>query len=99
LARAPKVNIHTPAGLDAFVDQLVDGAPVILADKTATLRELRRGLVEARRQVLAMAPTMSAVAELQAVGFDDAVTVERMLRDQERQDSLAGSVIVLDEAG
>jgi hypothetical protein len=31
-ARAPKVNIHTPAGLDAFVDQLVDGAPVILAD-------------------------------------------------------------------
>src|SRR5260370_42459129 len=30
--RAPKVNIHTPAGLDAFVDQLVEGAPVILAD-------------------------------------------------------------------
>ena len=34
-ARAPKVNIHTPAGLDAFVDQLVDGAPVILADMGA----------------------------------------------------------------
>ena len=33
--RAPKVNIHTPAGLDAFVDQLVDGAPVILADMGA----------------------------------------------------------------
>jgi hypothetical protein len=46
-----------------------------------------------------MAPTMSAVAELQAVGFDDAVTVERMLRDQRRQDSLGGSVIILDEAG
>ena len=27
-----KVNIHTPAGLDAFVDQLEGGAPVILAD-------------------------------------------------------------------
>jgi CobQ/CobB/MinD/ParA nucleotide binding domain len=28
----PKVNIHTPAGLDTFVDHLADGAPVILAD-------------------------------------------------------------------
>jgi hypothetical protein len=31
----PKVNIPTPAGLDAFVDQLVDGAPVMLADMGA----------------------------------------------------------------
>jgi Mrp family chromosome partitioning ATPase len=28
----PKVNIHTPAGLDSFVDQLADGPTVILAD-------------------------------------------------------------------
>ena len=27
--QVPKVNIHTPAGLDAFVDQLTDGPPVI----------------------------------------------------------------------
>jgi conjugative relaxase-like TrwC/TraI family protein len=67
--------------------------------KTAMLRELRRGLVEAGCQVVAAAPTMSAVAELQTVGFGEAVTVERMLRDQQRQGSLAGSVIVLDEAG
>jgi MinD-like ATPase involved in chromosome partitioning or flagellar assembly len=33
--RVPKVNIHTPAGLDAFVDHLADGAPVILADMGA----------------------------------------------------------------
>jgi len=33
--RIPKVNIHTPAGLDAFVDHLADGAPVILADMGA----------------------------------------------------------------
>ena len=33
--RAPKVNIHTPAGLDAFVDRLGEGAPVILADMGA----------------------------------------------------------------
>ena len=33
--RVPKINIHTPAGLDAFVDHLSDGAPVILADMGA----------------------------------------------------------------
>jgi MinD-like ATPase involved in chromosome partitioning or flagellar assembly len=33
--RAPKVNIHTPAGLDAFVDHLTDDEPVILADMGA----------------------------------------------------------------
>jgi MinD-like ATPase involved in chromosome partitioning or flagellar assembly len=32
---APKVNINTPAGLDAFVDELTDGPPVILADMGA----------------------------------------------------------------
>jgi MinD-like ATPase involved in chromosome partitioning or flagellar assembly len=31
----PKVNIHTPAGLDAFVDELTDGPTVILADMGA----------------------------------------------------------------
>src|SRR5579884_1479492 len=30
-----KVNIHTPAGLDAFVDHLEGGAPIILADMGA----------------------------------------------------------------
>src|SRR5271157_6186226 len=28
----PKINIHTPAGLDTFVDHLADGGRVILAD-------------------------------------------------------------------
>ena len=30
-----KVNIHTPAGLDAFVDHLDGGTPIILADMGA----------------------------------------------------------------
>jgi MinD-like ATPase involved in chromosome partitioning or flagellar assembly len=34
-SRAPKVNIHTPAGLDAFIDRLTDQSPVILADMGA----------------------------------------------------------------
>ena len=69
------------------------------AGKTATLQELRRGLQEARREVMAIAPTMSAVEELQRVGFSNAVTLERLLCDLQMQSSMAGSVIVLDEAG
>ena len=44
------------------------------------LRELRRGLIDAGREVVALAPTMSAVLELEAVGFTKAVTVERIFR-------------------
>jgi hypothetical protein len=33
--RVPKINIHTPAGLDAFIDHLSDGIPIILADMGA----------------------------------------------------------------
>ena len=32
---ARKVNIHTPAGLDAFIDYLAEGAPIVLADMGA----------------------------------------------------------------
>jgi len=67
--------------------------------KTATLQELRRGLVEAGRQIVAIAPTMSAVEELRNVGFTDAVTVERLLQDQRIQSTLSGKIVILDEAG
>jgi MinD-like ATPase involved in chromosome partitioning or flagellar assembly len=33
--RVPKVNIHSPDGLDAFIDHLADGAPLVLADMGA----------------------------------------------------------------
>jgi len=33
--RVPKININTPAGLDAFIDHLSDGIPLILADMGA----------------------------------------------------------------
>ena len=33
--QVPKVNIHSPAGLDAFIDYLSDGSPVVLADMGA----------------------------------------------------------------
>ena len=67
--------------------------------KTATLQELRRGLLEARCEVLAVAPTMSAVEELQKVGFKDAMTVECLLQDRGAQQGLRQKVLILDEAG
>jgi len=67
--------------------------------KTATLRELSRGLTEAHREIVAVAPTMSAVEELQKVGFLTAVTVERVLKDQSVQNAARGKVVILDEAG
>jgi conjugative relaxase-like TrwC/TraI family protein len=67
--------------------------------KTATLQELRRALSEAGREVLAVAPTMSAVEELQKVGFASAVTLERLLQDPQMSAGLSQSVMILDEAG
>jgi conjugative relaxase-like TrwC/TraI family protein len=67
--------------------------------KTATLNELHRGLNEARRSVVAVAPTTSAVEELQKVGFPQAMTVARLLADSQQRDQLAGQVLIVDEAG
>ena len=67
--------------------------------KTATLQELHRGLREAGREVLAIAPTMSAVQELQKVGFAHAATLQRLLCDPQAQTDVHGKVVILDEAG
>jgi conjugative relaxase-like TrwC/TraI family protein len=66
--------------------------------KTATLAELHRGLVEARRDVMAVAPTTSAVRELEQVGFS-AITVQRLLLDEQQHANLGGKVLIVDEAG
>jgi ATP-dependent exoDNAse (exonuclease V) alpha subunit len=42
---------------------------------------------------------MSAVEELQKVGFSDAITVERLLQGQSAQTDLFGKVLIVDEAG
>ena len=67
--------------------------------KTATLHDIHRGLAEAGRQVLALAPTVSAVDELRKVGFSDAVSVQRLLQDQQLQAEVTGKVLIVDEAG
>ena len=67
--------------------------------RTATLQEIKRGLTEAERKVLGTAPTMSAVEELQKVGFAEAMTVSRLLQDTKAQSDMANSVVIVDEAG
>jgi ATP-dependent exoDNAse (exonuclease V) alpha subunit len=67
--------------------------------KTATLQELKRGLEEGGREVVAIAPTMSAVEELKGVGFSHATTIARVLADPAMSRSLAGKVLIVDEAG
>ncbi len=81
------------------VDRVVNLSGAAGTGKTATLEELRRGLNLANRDLLAVAPTTSAVEELQRVGFKDAVTVERVLQDQAIQAKLRDRVVILDEAG
>jgi MinD-like ATPase involved in chromosome partitioning or flagellar assembly len=41
--RVPKINIHTPAGLDAFIDHLAGDSPVILADMGAGAGQVTHG--------------------------------------------------------
>ncbi len=67
--------------------------------KTATLAELHRGLREAGHEVLAVAPTRSAVEELGHVGFSAALTVERLLQDEQAQREARNKVLIVDEAG
>ncbi|HEX4030426.1 MAG TPA: MobF family relaxase [Terracidiphilus sp.] len=67
--------------------------------KTATLQEIGRGLREAGGEVIAIAPTRSAVDELRKVGFTDAITVSRLLEDDTAQVALRHRVLIVDEAG
>lgn len=67
--------------------------------KTATLQEIDRGLQAAAHDVLAVAPTRSAVEELQKVGFGNSMTVSRLLEDETAQQRLRGNVLIVDEAG
>jgi hypothetical protein len=37
----PKINIHTPEGLDAFLDYLDAGPPIVLADMGSGAGQVR----------------------------------------------------------
>jgi hypothetical protein len=80
-------------------DRIVNVQGAAGTGKTATLQELKRAIQEAGRECFAIAPTMSAVEELQRVGFSGAITVERLLQDSRSRSALKGRVLILDEAG
>jgi ATP-dependent exoDNAse (exonuclease V) alpha subunit len=67
--------------------------------KTALLEELSRGLRENGREVVAVAPTRSAVDELHHVGFSTAMTIQQLLEGPARDDGLRGAVLIVDEGG
>ena len=67
--------------------------------KTATLQEIDRGVRASGREVIAIAPTRSAVEELQKVGFRESMTLSRLLEDQISQATLRGRLLIVDEAG
>jgi ATP-dependent exoDNAse (exonuclease V) alpha subunit len=54
--------------------------------------------MKAGRGVVAVAPTQTAVQELKQRGFQEAMTIERLLADTEAQESVAGKVLLVDEA-
>ena len=67
--------------------------------KTTMLKELRRGLQAGGRLMVAVAPTLSAAEELQKAGFQNAMTIEKLLQDKDNHPALVGRAIVVDEAG
>jgi conjugative relaxase-like TrwC/TraI family protein len=69
------------------------------AGKTTTLQEIRRGLKATGREVVTVAPSQTAVEELQQRGSQSAITLQRLLLDQKAQAGLKGKTVILDEAG
>lgn len=67
--------------------------------KTTALQELQRGIQEAGKEVVAIAPTNAAVDVLKEDGFKDAFTIARLLTDPRAQEAIRDKVLFIDEAG
>ena len=80
-------SIHNLRGICGRVVNISGAAGT---GKTATLQELQRALVAAGHGIVAVAPTMSAVEELQRIGFTNAISIERLLQAKGTQSALAG---------
>jgi len=68
------------------------------AGKTDALSDLRRGLVNAGREYMALGSTSTAVKELKGRGFGEARTIESLFAGA-KAPSLEGKVLIVDEAG
>jgi conjugative relaxase-like TrwC/TraI family protein len=99
---ADRLNVEQKAAVHAVLeskDLAINLQGAAGTGKTATLQEMHRGLHDARRSVVAVAPTTSAVEELRKVGFPQAMTISRLLADPKQQHELKGQVLIVDEAG
>ncbi len=69
--------------------------------KTTALSEIRAGLEQAGRRVIAAAPTTSATDELRVAGFQRAVTLTSLLSalDPGKPPPFSGATVIIDEAG
>ena len=100
----PAAHLH-PEQQEALVTLLTSSDRVLGLSgpagcgKSAILAELRRALTAVGRKVVACAPTAMAVRGLRANGFPRAMTLQRLLCDTKCQATLAGALIILDEAG
>jgi MinD-like ATPase involved in chromosome partitioning or flagellar assembly len=77
-----KVNIHTPAGLDAFVDHLESGAAIILVDMGAGSRQVASDWFDTMYEdVAVIGARFTAVGHLilrwLSVGFRETATTRR----------------------
>lgn len=89
--RVPKVNIHTPAGLDAFVDELADGPAVILADMGAGSGQVTHDWFDAMYPDVAAAGIAFTMA---GVVTSDPASVESVLSWAARLQKRAAYLIV-----
>ena len=73
---APKVNINTPDGLDAFLDHIDKGASIILADMGAGSGEIAHGRFDTMAEAVSeLGVTFTAIG----VVTDDPASVESVL--------------------
>jgi len=74
--RAIKVNIHTPAGLDVFIDHITEGAPIIIADMGASSGQVTTDWFN---QMYPSVKDAGIVFTLVGVITDDPASVESVL--------------------
>lgn len=86
-----KVDVHTPAGLDAFVDHLDNGTPIILADMGAGAGQVAAGWFDSMYEDVA-----ATGVRFTAVGIvtPDPASVESVLAWANRLQDRVGYVIV-----
>lgn len=68
--------------------------------KTTTMKEIRNGIMEAQKNIFALAPSAEASRGVQRdEGFSNAETVATLFHSKELQEKIRGSVVWVDEGG